>query len=78
MLHYFKHNLNPIQHGFLKARSKTTILVTYLYFTSLLALNVKYSIYFDLNGTFDLVSHPFYSPNFAHMDSGSYMNWFHS
>jgi len=58
MLHYFKHNLNPIQHGFLKTKTTTTTLVTYLYFTSPLVLNIKYSIYFDLNGAFDLVSHP--------------------
>ena len=42
MLHYFKHNPNPIQHGFLKAKSTTNTLMTYLYFTSLPILNIKY------------------------------------
>ena len=58
MLHYFKHNLNPIQTWFLKI----PILNSYsgdlslFYFSS--SFKVKYSIYFDLNSAFDLVSHP--------------------
>jgi hypothetical protein len=60
MSHYFKHKLHPSQHGFLKFKSTTTNLVTYLDFISPLFSSqgqVDF-IYPDLSSAFDLVSHP--------------------
>jgi hypothetical protein len=60
MSHYFKHKLNPSQHGFLKFISTTNNLVTYPDFISHLVSSQHQvdSIYFDLSSAFDLVLHP--------------------
>jgi hypothetical protein len=79
MSHYFTHKLHPNQHGFLKRKSTTTNLVTYLDFISSLVSSQRQvdSIYFDLSSAFDLVPHPaLLNKRCAYGLSDGYVNWF--
>jgi hypothetical protein len=81
MSHYFKHKLNPSQHGFLKGKSTTTNMVTYRDFISPLVGSQRqvYSIYLDLSSTCDLLSNPILLHRLcAHGLSNGYVNWFRS
>jgi hypothetical protein len=56
---YFTSKLNPNQHGFVKMKSTTTNLVTYLDFISP-SVSSKHqvdSVYFDFSSAFDFVPH---------------------
>jgi hypothetical protein len=59
MSHYFTSKLNPNQHGFLKMKSTTTNLVTYLDFISPLVFYQRQvdSIYFDFSSAFEFFLH---------------------
>jgi hypothetical protein len=78
MSHYFKHKLHPSQHGFLKYKSTTTTLATYLDFISPLVSSQRQvdSIYFDLSSAFDLVPHPRLLKLCAYGLSDGYVNRF--
>jgi hypothetical protein len=79
MSHYFKHKLNPSQHGVLKFKSTTTNLVTYLDFISPLVSSQCQvdSISFDLSSAFDLVLHPILlNKLYAYRLSDGYVNCF--
>jgi hypothetical protein len=60
MSHYFKHKLNPGQHGFSKAKYTTNNLANYLDFIYPLFSSRRQadSTYFDLSSAVNLVSHP--------------------
>jgi hypothetical protein len=78
MSHYFKHKLHPSQHGFLKFKSTTTNLVTYVDFISPLVSFQRQvdSIYLDLSSAFDLVPHPILLQKLcAYRLSDGYVNW---
>jgi hypothetical protein len=78
MSHYFKHKLNPSQPVFLKYKSTTTDLVTYLDFLLPLVSSQRQldSIHFDLSSAFDLVSHPILLHKLcAHGLSDGYVKW---
>jgi hypothetical protein len=78
MSHYSKHKINLSQHGFLKFKSTTTNLVTYLDFISPLVISQRQvdSIYFDLSSAFDLVPHPIILQKLcAYGHSDGKVNW---
>jgi hypothetical protein len=73
--------LNSSQHAFFKSQSTTTNFVTYLEFISPLVSSQSkiYSIYFDLNSTFDLVWHSILLHKLrAYGLSGGYEMWYNS
>jgi hypothetical protein len=79
--HHFTHKLHPSQHGFLKHKSTTINLVTYLDFISPLVSSQQQvdSIYFDLSSAFDLVQHPVLLNKLCEYGlSDGYINWFRS
>ncbi|PNF19791.1 hypothetical protein B7P43_G14658 [Cryptotermes secundus] len=78
---FFKSKLSPFQHGFIKSKSTTTNLVTFLDFVSPLVCTQGQvdSIYFDFSNAFDTVSHTLllYKLNNYGLSSG-YVNWLRS
>jgi hypothetical protein len=78
MLHHFTHKLNPSQHGFSKAKSKTN-LVTYLDFISpLVSSQLQIDSVLTLAAHLTLSGILFYFQLHEHWLSDSYMNWFRS
>jgi hypothetical protein len=81
MSHYFTSKLNPNQHGFVKMKSTSTNLKTYLDFISPLVSSQRQvdSIYFDFSNAFDFVLHSILLYKLcAYGLSESYLNWFRS
>jgi hypothetical protein len=79
--HYLKSKISPHQHGFTKAKSTSTNLVTYVDFIAPLAGSQRQAdaIYFDLSSAFDLVNHSLLLHKLSAFGlSSGYINWFRS
>jgi hypothetical protein len=78
---FFKSKLNSSQHGFIKSKSTTTNLVTFLDFGTALVCSQGQvdSVYFDFSNAFDIFPHALllHKRNNYGLSSG-YINWFHS
>jgi hypothetical protein len=78
---FFKHSLNPAQHGFRKFSSTTTNLVTHLNsaMPSVCTQGKIDSAYFDLSSAFDIVPNNVLLHRLSNFGlSSSNVDWFHS
>jgi hypothetical protein len=79
MSHYFTSKLNPNQHDFVKMKSTTTNLVTYLDFISPLVSSQRQvdSIYYDFSSALEFFPHSVLLHKLcAYGLSDSHVNWF--
>jgi hypothetical protein len=79
--HYFQSKLNCCQHGFIKSRSTTSNLVTYLDYITPLVSSQRHvdAIYFDFSSAFDLVSHTLLLGKLSSFGlTSAYVSWFRS
>jgi hypothetical protein len=79
VLYYLQSKLNCCQHGFIKFRSTTSNLVTYLdYITPLVSSQLQVdAIYFDFSSAFDLVSHTLLLRKLSSFGlTSAYVSWF--
>jgi hypothetical protein len=79
--YYLQSKLNCCQHGFIKSRSTTSSLVTYLdYITPLVSSQRQVdAIYFDFSSAFDLVSHTLLLGKLSSFGlTSAYVSWFRS
>jgi hypothetical protein len=79
--YYGQSGLNCCQHGFIKSRSTTSNLVTFLdYITPLVSSQSQVdAIYFDFSSAFDLVSHTLLLGKLSSFGlTSAYVRWFRS